>query len=199
MPTWDASETTDRWLMRAAATAALIAAAVVIYAVVFGQPLPGVAVPLFPAVPLLFAGQIRVISIIQNRRPQPSGGWLERMAAQVQRNGDPRSFFFAGLSKPATNALMAVVLLSWLAAVTAFPALTRGNPQRGTGNCPWELDNHGQVTCVSHATYESASAAAQRFAGGILLVFFVLHFGTIAGELARRRHPDPDATWRGGS
>ena len=194
MPTWDASDTSDRWLKRAAGTAALVAGVIVMHAVVFGRPLPGIAVLLLPAVPLLFAGQIRVISIVQERRPQPSGSWLDRMAAQMQRNRDPRSFFFAGLSRPATNGLLAVVLLSWLAAVTALPALTTGNPRRGTAGCPWELDSHGQVTCVSHATYESASAAVQRFAGGILLVFFVVHFGAISGELSRRHHLEGDAT-----
>lgn len=192
MPIWDASETTDRWLMRAAATAALVTGVIVVHALVFGRPLPSVALLLLPGVPLLFAGQIRVISIVQTRRPQPLGGWLDRMAARARWNRDPRSVFFAGLSRPATNALLAVVLLSWLAAVTAFPALiTSGNPQRGTArSCPWELDNHGQITCVSHATYESASAAAQRFAGGILLAFFVMHFGTISGELTRRHREE---------
>ena len=193
MPIWNASETTDRRLMRAAAIAALVAGVIVVHTIVFDRPLPGVSALLVPGIPLLAAGQIRVVSIILGRRPQPSGGWLRRMRAQLEWNHDMHRFFFEGLSGRAANALLAVVLLSSVAAISAVPALARGNPQRGSGSCPWELDNHGVIACVSHAEYEAAGAAVQRFGGSILLVFFVIHFGALRGELARRRLTDADA------
>ncbi len=109
------------------------------------------------------------------------------MSAQMRLQINPRTFFFPGLPKQAAYGLLGVFFLAWLAAMTAIPSLSEGNPTTGTPGCPWALEDHGTVTCVSHATYERAGAAGERFAGGVLLGFFVIHFGVVTSEIARRR------------
>jgi len=49
--------------------------------------------------------------------------------------------------------------------------------------------NHGFVTCVSNARYQDAGAAGERFASGILMFFFGMHFGIAYNELVRRTGP----------
>jgi hypothetical protein len=106
---------------------------------------------------------------------------------RVQSN--PRTFFFPGLPKQAAYGLFGVVFLGWLAAVTAFPALSAGSPMTGlpAPGCPWALEDHGTITCVSHAAYQRAGAAGERFAAGVIMGFFVVHFGVMASEIVRRR------------
>jgi hypothetical protein len=103
----------------------------------------------------------------------------------VQRN--PPTFFFFGLPKQPAYGLLFAFFLGWLAAMTAFPSLSEGSPTTGTPGCPWALEDHGTITCVSHATYQRAGAAAERFAAGVTMGFFVVHFGVMASEIVRRR------------
>jgi hypothetical protein len=100
----------------------------------------------------------------------------------------PRAFFFRNLSNRAGYALTAVIVLVWLAGATAaLPWFSRGTPGDPIPGCRWTLDNHGAITCVSHATYLHAEAALQRFVAGVFAFFYTIHLGAAAAELVRRR------------
>jgi len=178
----------NTWLLRADGLALLIGALVVLFTLVTDHPLAGADFLLIPAVPLLAFGQLWVIGIVNARLVEPgTRSWLTRtllMQAQLMR---VRKFVFNALPKEAFYGLIALVLLAWVAAIAAFPALLQGNPVRAQRGCPWPLESHGTITCVSHARYDDAGAAGQRFAGGMLMVFFGIHFGIAANEVARRK------------
>jgi hypothetical protein len=164
-----------------------VAAVIVVATVLGGRPLPEVALLLIPGIPLVFGGQLWVIFVLNARMPRVSGGWRARMSSQMKVQRNPRTFFFPGLSKPAGYGLLCAFLLGWLAAMTAFPSLAQGSPTTGTPGCPWALEDHGTITCVSHATYERAGVAGERFAAGVIMGFFVVHFGVVTSEIVRRR------------
>lgn len=176
----------DRWLSLAAGVAAALAAVVAATTLVTHTPLFGIEILLIPGIPLLILGQLWTILVLNARLPKPTGGWLGKWKAQMQAQSQ-REFFFGGLPPWAGYALMAAILLGWLAAVTSFPALSLGNPADGYPGCPWPLVNHGFATCVSHARYEEAAGAGERAVAGVLMFFFVVHAGVARSELARRR------------
>jgi hypothetical protein len=109
------------------------------------------------------------------------------MSAQMRIQMNPRKFFFSSLPAAWAYGFVALLFLGWLAGMTAFPALSHGNPGHGTPACPWPLDNHGSITCVSHSTYERASAAGEPLAAGVVMGFFALHTGVAADDIVRRR------------
>jgi hypothetical protein len=162
-------------------------AAVIVVATVLGGRLPEVALLLIPGIPLLVVGQLWAILVMKARMPSVSGGWRTRMSTQMRGQINPRTFFFPGLPKQAAYGVLDVFFLGWPAAMTAFPSLSQGSPTTGTPGCPWPLEDHGTVTCVSHATYQRAGAASERFAAGVIMGFFVIHFGVATSEMVRRR------------
>jgi hypothetical protein len=87
----------------------------------------------------------------------------------------------------AAYALTILGFLGWLAGMTAFPALTLGGTNGSTPGCPYQLSNHGSLSCVSLTTYQHVGAAEQRLAAGTLLFFFAFHFAVAWGEVLRRR------------
>lgn len=182
-----ASLRVDRWLAGAAGLGAVVAAVIVVATVISGRPLSGIGLLLIPGIPLVFGGQLWVILVLNARMPRLSGGWRARMSAQMKVQRNPRTFLFSGLSKQAAYGLLGAFFLGWLAAMTAFPALSQGSPTTGTPGCPWALEDHGTVTCVSHNTYQRAGAAGERLAAGVIVGFFVIHFGVLTSEIARRR------------
>ena len=184
-----ASLRVDRWLAGGAGLAAVVAAVIVVVTVVGGRPLPGVDLLLIPGIPLLGAGQVWAILVGRARMANANGGWRAKMSTQMKAQGNPRTFFFPWLPKQAAYGLPAAFFLGggWLAAMTAFPALSQGSPTGGTPGCPWALEDHGTVNCVSHVTYERAGAAGERFAAGIIMGFFIVHCGAAASEIVRRR------------
>jgi hypothetical protein len=177
----------DRWLAAAAGLGAVVAAVIVLATVVGGRPLPGIGLLLIPGIPLLFGGQLWMILVMQARTPRVSGGWRAKMYAQMKVQRNPRKFLFPGLPKYAAYGLLCGAYLGMLAAITAFPSLSQGSPTSGTTGWPWPLEDHGAVTCVSHATYLRAGAAGERFAAGIIMGFFIVHCGAAASEIVRRR------------
>lgn len=116
------------------------------------------------------------------------------MTAQMRNQMNPRKFFFSSLPKAPAYGFMAVFFLGWLAGMTAFPALSQGNPGHGTPECPWPLDNHGAVSCVSHSTYDRAGAAGERLAAGVFIGFFAIHIGVAVDDIVRRRSGGQDAS-----
>lgn len=176
-----------RWLARADCLAAAIAAVIVAFTLVAQRSVPNVAPLLILGVPLLVVGQLWAIRIIGARMPERSRGFRERLAAQWRAQRNPKAFFFPDLPAPAAHAVTAIFFLAWLAAVTAISSLGTGDPSPGSPGCPWPLDSHGVITCVSHAAYLRAGAASERGFAGVLLGFFVIHFGVAQSEVIRRR------------
>jgi hypothetical protein len=108
------------------------------------------------------------------------------MKAQQRAQRNPVKFFFEGLPKPLAYGAIGVFFAGWLAGMTAFPDLSHGNPTHSP-LCRWPLENHGTITCVSHAAYRAAGAAEVRAGSGVLMGFFVMHLGVAAASIARRR------------
>jgi hypothetical protein len=164
-------------------------ACVALYALAARRPVPsGVVVLLIPGIPTLAVGQLWAIGVLQARTPKVSGGWLARVRRQSNLQRNPRRYLFGGLSAAQGYGLVGVIGAAWVIAVTAaIGSFSNGSAVRGAAGCRWALENHGVMRCVSHATSQHTMAAAQRFASGILCVFFAIHFGVAAGELRRRR------------
>ena len=170
----------DRAIAYLAGLAALVALTIALFDIVAGRPVDGIAVLLLVGIPLLALGQVWAILIMRVRgRVGPRGRLTGR-----QRYS--RRLVFEGLPSPIDKGVIALFFVGWLLAMTAVSSLTNGNPAAGTPSCPWPLDDHGSVTCVSHAAYLSAGAGVQRFAAGILMAFFVFHAAIAFSELRRR-------------
>lgn len=175
----------DRWLALADGVAALITAVVVVGTFVGVGPVGDLGLALIPGAPLLFLGQLWVIGLLGCRAQAVRGSWRAKISTQMLAQRNPRRFFFPDLPKAFAYALLGLFAAAWLAAMTAPTGY--GVPGAGAGRCPWPLNDHGIITCVSHATYDRAGAAGERFACSILFSFFAIHFGVVANEIFRRR------------
>jgi len=184
---WDPGERVDRRLAQGALLAAVLSGATLLFVVLTGEALDGVAILLLPAIPLLAAGQIRAISILIARQAPRRPG----LAGMFQSGLTTRAIL-GGLRPAWAAAVFLVFLLGWLGAMTGFADVTGGNPQTGPAGCPYQLNDHGSVTCVSKATYERARAGGEQITAGVLLGFFAMHFGVIESEILRRRKSAAD-------
>jgi hypothetical protein len=178
----------DRAAAWLAALGLACSALVAVYALVAQRAVPSaVALLLIPGVPTLAFGQFWAIVLMQARAPRQTGGLVARLRQQYKWQSNPRQFVFGGLSSAQAYFVGGVFVAAWLLAMTAaVGSFSKGSPVRGGPGCPWALDNHGIIRCVSHATYQHTAAAVQRFASGILSAFFAMHFGVASGELRRR-------------
>jgi hypothetical protein len=174
----------NRWVRDAAAVGLTVAFGLVLYTVATGRAVSGVGLLVVPAIPALIFGQFWVIAVVTGRVPKPTGGWRIRMK---KRQRGSFNLLFGGLSTLTVYVLMALFFLGWLAGVTAFASSPAGNPTRGHAGCPYALNEHGSIECVSRSTYERARTQGQRGAAGVMSGFFVFHFGASASELNRRR------------
>jgi len=182
----EASFLIDRLVVWTAGSCLIVGTAIVLVTLLTDRPIPDIGLLLIPGIPTLFAGQLWAIFLLNSRLPWPQGSWLSRWSAQVQAQRSPRTFLFGSLSNTLAFGLIVVIVLGWLAAILSFPGLLQGNPADPMPGCPWPLMNHGFVTCVSQARYQDAGASGERFASGILMFFFGMHFGVAYNELVRR-------------
>ena len=176
----------DRLLVVPTGLAALIAFGLIIIDLTTQRPVAGLDLLLVPGIPLLAIGQVWLIVVQQARLPKQTGSWRTRAQASASTLGGQLERFFGGLPRPMRTGVFAAFFIGWLAGVTAFPSISNGGPSPATPTCPWPLSDHGVTTCVSHATYLHAEAGLQRFAAGILMGFFVVHFGVELSEVRRR-------------
>ena len=149
---------------------------------------------LVPAAALiLVSGQLWAIAVMTTWRPPQVEGtsarW-PRLPGASGSGGFSLRTFSTHLGKPLAYGLEGVFVLGWLAAATAFPSMSQGNPAAPTASCRWPLFEHGVTTCVSHAQYLSAGAATQRFIAGVFAGFFAMHLLVTLTQRARWRHPD---------
>ncbi len=151
----------------------IVAVFISLAALVRGRPFDPAVWLLIPGAPAVFLGQAWGIAVLTARRPPVSGG--------------ARRFFFDGLPKLRARVLLAIAALAWISTMVALAGLRDGVPDGGSPACPYRLNNHGSVTCVSRAVYEHTGASEQRLAASVLAGFFVMQFGIAAAELTRRR------------
>ena len=105
----------------------------------------------------------------------------------------PRRFFFGDLHRPVAYVLLTVAFGGWLMAMSSFSHLWGGGPAPGQPGCPYALDNHGSITCVTKGTYDEAGAAEQSLAGGVALAFYCVHLGAALGALGQSTKRPTDA------
>jgi hypothetical protein len=174
----------------------VVSMALVVFDLVYRRQLSGATILLVPAVPAIAAGQIWGLMVLGVRRPQNvrKTRWSYRVSAPPGET-TAREFFFDGLPKIPSYALLAVAAIGWLAAMTAWPGLVNGGPASPTAGCPYRLNDHGVYSCVSRRTFDHAGAASQRFASGIVSGFFAIQLGMSAAELARRRRATDQPTF----
>jgi hypothetical protein len=177
----------DRFFVFLDGAAVVIALAVVLSDIVRRKPVNGLALLLVVGIPLIFFGQLWVIVVSIARGPQSAGRRLSERLGLTGNQPSQMSRLFAGLPRFAVVGVFAAFGLGWLSAITAFSSATNGSPATpGTSHCAWPVSNHGVTTCVTHVAYLQAGAALQRFAAGILMGFFVIHFGVLLSETRRR-------------
>jgi hypothetical protein len=176
----------DKLLAPLSGLAALTAFVLVAIDLTTQRPVTGLDLLLVPGVPILGVGQVWVIVVQNARFPRATGSWRERVRASASsESGMAR--LFGGLPTTLRTGVFAGFFIGWLAAMTAFPSLSNGGPASATPTCPWPLSNHGVITkCVSHVAYLQAEAALQRLVAGVLMGFFVFHFGAVLSEVLRR-------------
>ena len=170
-----------------AACGLIVSVSLVVFDLVYWRQLSGATILLIPAITAIAAGQIWGLMVLGARRPRNARKTRSSFSVMARPGETTREFFFSGLPRVPSYALLTVAALGWLAAMTAWPELTIGGPASGTAACPYRLDNHGVYNCVSRRTFNHAGAASQRFASGILAGFFAIQLGISAAELARRR------------
>lgn len=153
----------------AAACTYLIAVSVAVLALVRGRPLHNAGYVLLATVPVLVVGQVWAIAIQRARklsRPRSRQSLLSWKRAWRRQFGD--------LPPAIAVATPLLAFGSWLLGMSAFAHLTLGGATAGTPSCPYRLNNHGSITCVSHSDYLKVKAAEQRLLGGVLSFFYVI-------------------------
>jgi hypothetical protein len=184
---WAPAVQVSRAVMVTAGGGTVIAATIVLLTLVRARPQPDLVLLLVPAIPALLVGQLWTIGVLNAHIPSDPNGWRQLAANTVRSWKRMRQVALGPLSARAAYALTTLGFLGWLAAMTAFPALWLGGTNGGTPGCPYQLSNHGSLSCVSLTTYQHVGAAEQRLAAGMFLFFFVFHFAVAWGELVRRR------------
>jgi hypothetical protein len=171
------------WLIVAEAIGLVIAGSYVLHARDSGTSWPAGPLLIVPASLLLFAGQITAIVALFGERTEGSST-RRKVSWDFVTHGDVRVYALQVV-------MLAIFYLAILQAqsVTSSPFWNQGNPAPPTSGCPWPLDNHGSITCVSHSVYVAAGTGLQRFAAGIILGFFAFQFAVLIGFIFKRPVP----------
>jgi hypothetical protein len=166
----------------------LVAATIVVLALVRTRPLHGVVWLLLPAIPVAVAGALWMIWIIEGRR-QPAA-----KRSRVSFLSGHRLFAreaFGDLPRTARVAGLAIALLLVVSSFTAFPGFSGlGHPLPPTRHCKYRVNEQGEPTCTTEATYYLAGRDDQRYVASIFALFYVMSLGTVASDLIRRRRED---------
>jgi hypothetical protein len=162
------------------AAAAIVAAAVIIADLVRRQAVPNTSWLLVAGAVILVIGQVWMVSLGIAQRPTRGTPWTVGIRTTwASRWSQPpvRETWFPHLPPMVANLFLTVAFLGWVAAFTALAIGLPGGGPDLTAGCPYSLESHGVITCVTRQTYDQAGADLQRFAAGIFLAFFSLHAG----------------------
>ncbi len=171
-----------------AGCAAIVADGIILYTYLVG-PFPIASVLVLPAVPMLFAGQLWCILILNGRANDrrrdsvdPTRWWRSRFGSDLR----------AGLPRP----VAALFLVLFYGAFVVGPGSTfwgwsSDTPQSvltdDPSTCDYSSNNHGTYRCLTESEYEREQVATQRFVAGVMLGFYVTHCGVATGEVLLRR------------
>jgi hypothetical protein len=169
-----------RWLIVLESIGLLIAGAYVLHAIQGGTSWPAGPLVIVPAAPLLLVGQVTVIVTLLGE-PKPGSMTRRRISWDFVTHRDVRIY----------ASQVALVILFYLAVFQGQRAFSsassnEGNPVGPTSTCRWPLENHGSITCVSHAAYVAAGTSLQRGAAGVILGFFAFQLAILIGFIANR-------------
>lgn len=187
-----------RVLMLLDAIAVVICAVLVLAALIRQSPINGAGILLVPGIPLLGAGQIWAIVVLNRRQRHIRAN--ARGFRRIFSGSSATGFrdFFSPIPSRTIAVVAGIFLAGWLSGMTAFPTLWSGGTSGAAPGCPFQLNNHGTYTCVSKDRYLQVGAAEQRLTAGVMMGFFVLHFGVAYSEVLRRRAgAAPDGTGPG--
>jgi hypothetical protein len=176
------------WLIAAEAIGLVIASSYVLHAWDSGASWPGEPLLIVPAGLLLFSGQITAIVALFGERREGSST-RRKISWDFVTHGDVRVYALQVV-------MLAIFYLSIFQAqsVTSSPNWNEGDPAPPTSGCPWPLDSHGSITCVSHPVYVAAGTGLQRFAAGVILGFFAFQLAVLIGFISKRPTPVASST-----
>jgi len=176
----------DALLARLVGIGAAIAALVLVVSVIVERPLPAVSFLLLPGIPLLAIGQIRVAGLHVRQRPI-TGSWLQRSTEQQRIKSEERTELIERLPPQTQRAIRIANIVGIIAFATSFIFLLAGDPTQGQGGCPYGLDNHGDITCISQFYYDAIGAALNRLVASTFLLFLSNQYLFFAREAVRDR------------
>lgn len=166
----------------------VVAAIVLITSLAINRRIPAAIVLLVLGVPVLAAGQLWAILTL-------GGPGLPRSGRRRRRakfpSPDSALAFFRRVPAVVTALLIAGMVFGWVAVLSSFGPLGGGQPERGGPKCPYELNDHGSVTCVSKSTFDQAVVAGQRAAAGVFLGLFSFQCVAIWSDVGRRQRREP--------
>jgi hypothetical protein len=145
----------------------------------------------FLGMPFAFAFQFWILYVVRARYPARKDLGLRVWASWRWPN--VFKFFVSAIPKTAAIALAATFYLAVFIGSTSFSD-SGGVAQRGSADCPYQLNQHGDITCVSHAAYERERSGEERGLAALLCGFFAVHLAGSAGEVNRRRREGPSPT-----
>ena len=176
----------DARLARLAGAGAAVAAVVFVVSVIVERPLPGIIYLLIPGVPLLAIGQIRVAGLHLRQR-STRDGWLERSTEQRRIRSEERAALIGRLAPRTQRAVRIANVVGLIALATSFIFLLAGDPTQGQGGCPYGLNDHGDITCISQFYYDVIGAASDRLVASVFLLFLSNQYLYLAREAVRDR------------
>ena len=172
-----------RWLIVAEVLGLVIAGSYVLHARDSGTSWPAGPLLIVPAGLLLFCGQITAIVAPFGERREGSST-RRKISWDFVTHGNVRVYALQVV-------MLAIFYLAIFQAqsVSSSPFWNEGNPAPPTSVCPWPLDNHGSISCVSHSVYVAAGTGLQRFAAGIILGFFAFQLAVLIGFISKPSVP----------
>jgi hypothetical protein len=170
------------------AVAIAVALAVIATSLIRGRPTTDAGVLLAPGIPLLVAGQVWAILVVDARRSRRTGrlgfnAWRpspsrSRFLPDTDRGrsiGRDLSLLFGPVDRRVTRIIAMLFVIGVLSFISAIFFNWYGSPAGSGGGCAYRLMSHAVYTCVSKTAYNLAGAGIQRIVAGIFLSFYAMH------------------------
>ena len=177
-----------------------VALAVIATSLIRGRPTTDAGVLLAPGIPLLAAGQVWAIIVMDARRSRRTGrlGFKSPDRSRFLPDNDrgrsisrDLSSFFGPVDRRVTRIIAVLFVIGVLSFFSAIFFTWNGSPAGPGGGCAYRLMSHAVYTCVSKTAYNLSGAGIQRIAAGIFLSFYAMHlYAALASAKPARRAPN---------